>query len=196
MFILTTSKLCFLLLALSAAQSSTAMIKHKHPHTQIILRGDFNCPGIDWENNTLTDSYVSCQFREKFIDSSHNNQLSQLVTFLQNTLDLCFTIHPNLVTSCEPLPGLSNHDAVLFSIKTPKRVAKPIYLHKLADWEPLKQEITDLSHIYFERNQTSPQSLGENWHFFIHNLQQIISTHTPTKSLTTRNHLHIPCPAF
>jgi len=52
------------------------MIKHKHPHTQIILGGDFNCPGIDWENSTLTDSYVSCQFCEKLIDFSHHNQLS------------------------------------------------------------------------------------------------------------------------
>jgi len=100
-------------------QSSIPMIKHKHPHTQIVLGVDFNCPGIDWENNTLTDSYVSCEFREKLIDFSHNNQLSQLVTFptrVQNTLDLCFTTHPNIVTSCEPLPGLSDHDAVLVSI--------------------------------------------------------------------------------
>jgi len=55
MFTLTTAVV--LLLALSTVpphssntifddlHSSIAMIKHKHPHTQIILGGDFNCPG-------------------------------------------------------------------------------------------------------------------------------------------------------
>ena len=32
---------------------SITEIKHKFPHTQIILGGDFNCPGIDWEYGTL-----------------------------------------------------------------------------------------------------------------------------------------------
>ena len=150
-------------------QSSIDTIKQKYPHTQIILGGDFNCPGIDWENSTLINSYVSCHFREKLIDLSHNYQLSQLVTFpirAQNVLDLCFTTNPNSVISCEPLPGLSDHDAVLVSIKIPKRVIKQhprtVYLYKLADWEKIREELSDLSHDYFEINQASPQSLDEN----------------------------------
>ena len=45
-------------------QSSIDTIKQKYPHTQIILGGDFNCPGIDWENSTLINSYVSCPLLE------------------------------------------------------------------------------------------------------------------------------------
>jgi len=177
-------------------QSSIDGIKQKYPHTQIVLGGDFNCPGIDWENSTLINSYVSCHFREKLIDLSHNNQLSQLVTFptrAQNVLDLCFTTNPNSVTSCEPIPGLSDHDAVLITIKTPKHVIKQhprtVYLYKLADWEKIREEIFNLSHDYFEINQVSPQSLDENWSFFLHNIQEIIKTNTPTKNLSTRTHL-------
>jgi len=38
-------------------------------------------------------------------------------------------------------------------------------------------------------NQASPQSLDENWSFFLHNIQEIIKTNTPTKNLSTRTHL-------
>ena len=41
---------------------SIAAIKYKFPHIQIILGGDFNCPGIDWEHETLLDSYVLHRF--------------------------------------------------------------------------------------------------------------------------------------
>ena len=74
--------------------SSIATVKQMFPHVQIILGGDFNCPGIDWEHGTLTDSYVPCYFREKLISLSQDTQLFQMVTFptrAQNILDLCFT---------------------------------------------------------------------------------------------------------
>ena len=82
----------------------------------IILGGDFNCPGIDWEHGTLTTSHVSCYLQEKLISLSQDTQLFQIVNFstrAQNILDLCFTTHPNNVLSCEPAPGLSDHDAIL-----------------------------------------------------------------------------------
>ena len=41
-------------------QSCVVEIKQGYPSAQIILAGDFNCPGIDWEHSTLTDSYSVC----------------------------------------------------------------------------------------------------------------------------------------
>ena len=45
-------------------QSSLVSIKQKYPHARIILGGDFNCPGIDWEHGTLTESFISCHFHQ------------------------------------------------------------------------------------------------------------------------------------
>ena len=93
-------------------QSSVDAIKQKYPHIRVILGGDFNCPGIDWEHGTLTDSYMPCHFHEKLMKDT---QMSQLVTFPtrgNDTLDLCFTTHPDFVLSCEPVPGFSDHDAL------------------------------------------------------------------------------------
>ena len=38
---------------------SLCYIKSQFPNTKIILGGDFNCPGINWQTETLIDSYVS-----------------------------------------------------------------------------------------------------------------------------------------
>ena len=60
---------------------SVTEIKHKFPHTQIILVGDFNCPGIDWEHGTLLDSYISHRFQETLIALSQDTQMLRVVTF-------------------------------------------------------------------------------------------------------------------
>ena len=102
-------------------------IKQKYPHARIILGGDFNCPGIDWEHGTLTESYILCHFRQKLITLAHDTQISQLVTFptrAHNTLDLLFTTHPDSVLSCHPAPGLSDHDAVLATIQIPYHIRR------------------------------------------------------------------------
>jgi len=126
-----------------------------------------------------------------------------MVTFptrAENILDLCFTTNPNFVPSCEPLPGMSDHDAVLIHIKTPncvtKQSARTVYLYKLAEWVKIKEELLELSHEYFEINQASPQSVDENWSFISQNLQEIVQTYTPTKTLSTRIHLPWLSPAL
>ena len=99
--------------------SSIADIKSKYLHSKILLGGDFNCPGIDWEHGTLTESYLSHSFREKLLEFVQDFQLDQLVTFPtrgMNILDLFLTTHPSIVLTCKPSPGLSDHDAVLIKL--------------------------------------------------------------------------------
>ena len=118
-------------------QSSLVSVKQKYPKALIILDGDFNCPGIDWQHGTLTESYISCYFRQKLITSSQDTQMSQLVTFptrAQNTLDLLFTTHPDSFLSCYPAPGLNDYDAVLATFQIPnpmiKKAPRTVYLYK------------------------------------------------------------------
>jgi len=72
-------------------------IKERYPHSKIIIAGDFNCPGIDWEHGlSLTDTYTSRILREKLLSVSQDFQLSQIVIFPtrgMNTQDL-FYISP------------------------------------------------------------------------------------------------------
>ena len=172
--------------------SSIATMKQMFPHVQIILGGDFNCPGIDWEHGTLTDMYVPCYFQENLISLSQDTQLFQMVTFptrVQNILDLCFTTHPDTVLTCESAPGLSDHVAVLIKIQTPvcvvKQCPRRIYLYKLADWDKIREKLSTI----FDLNSVSPQSVDENWSFFPQNFEQLLNDHVPTKILGMQTNL-------
>ena len=178
-------------------QSYVVEIKRRYPSAQIILGGDFNCPGIDWEHGTLTDSYVPQLYLEKLITLIQDTQMSQLVIFPTrgiNILDLCLCTHPDSVLSCEPISGFSDHDAIILSIQTTRQVIKQhprtVYLYRSADWDKIREELAELLHVYFElNNNSSSQTLKKNWSFFQQGLQRIIEEHTPTKVLSTKSHL-------
>ena len=167
-------------------QSCFVEIKQRYPSAQIILGGDLNCPGIDWEHGTLTDSYVPQHYRDKLITLIQDTQMSQLVTFPtrgNNILDLCFCTHPDSVLSCEPIPGFNDHDAITLSIQTTRQVMKQhprtIYLYRSADWDKIREKLSELSHDYFELNSnSSSRTLEENWSFFLQNLKRIRRTHS------------------
>ena len=120
----------------------------------------------------------------------------QMVTFpirAQNTLDLCFTTHPNTVLTCEPTPGLSDRNVMLINFQTLLHVIKQnprkIYLYKKADQDKIREKLSNISDVYFNLNSISPHSVDENWSFFFKNFQQILSDHVPTKTLGRRTHL-------
>ena len=81
--------------------------------------------------------------------------MHQIVTFptrAQNILDLCFVSHPDMILTCKPVPGLSDHDAVLITFQTciPKIKQNPriVYLYKLADWDKIREELSNLTDTY------------------------------------------------
>jgi len=151
-------------------QSSIADVKQKFPHSQIILGGDFNCPGINWQNGTLLNLYVSCHFQEKLIPLSQNNCYFQVVTFPTREQDLCFTIHPDSVLKCKPAPGFSDHNTVIIKFQAyalfKKQIPRKIYLYNCADWDAIKERLSTLTDEYFNLNSGSPQDVDENWNFF------------------------------
>ena len=104
----------------------------------------------------------------------------QVVTFptrAQNILDLCFVSHPDMILICAPVPGLSDHDAVLITFQTyvpiVKQNSRIVHLYKLADWDKIREEVLNMTETYFDLNQT-PRSVDENWSFFSQNFQQIL----------------------
>ena len=101
-------------------RNSLQQIRSQFPGAKIILGGDFNCPGVDWSTGTLTESYVSLTQWETLITTMDDCLMQQVVTFptrRSNILDLCFTTDPDLVQSCQPFAGKSDHDTVLLKFK-------------------------------------------------------------------------------
>ena len=95
------------------------------PATTLHIIGvEFNTPGINWSNKSLSISYVSKQFQESLVAFTNEFMLEQIVsqpTRGSNILDLCFMSHPVWLFSrlhCDPGPKSSDHDAIIVSLAT------------------------------------------------------------------------------
>ena len=87
-----------------------------NPKITIILGGNFNTKGIDWETGLVPDDSPNILLKEKLIEvisDARRQQMQREPTRGQNLLDLfCFN-KPSLVTACISIPGISDHSIVL-----------------------------------------------------------------------------------
>ena len=117
-------------------------------NSHILIAGDMNFPGYDWENSCLKPNCNYPTLTYQFVDLLDDLNLTQLVTTPTrgyNTLDLVITNNPSLVTACRVIPGVSDHDAVLTEINIKplrnKQTPRKIPFYKKADWEGLKEHV-------------------------------------------------------
>ena len=112
------------------------------PKNSVILAGDFNAPDINWPN--LDSSTYLTSPSERLLEMIDEHDLQQLVESptrrqgnTQNTLDLVFTNNAGIVSGTEVVPGISDHDMVLFSVKTScrkkKNVKRKVYIKRKAN---------------------------------------------------------------
>ena len=85
-------------------------------NSHVLIAGDMNFPGYDWENGCLKPNCNYLTLTYQFVDLLDDLSRTQLVTRPtrgNNTLDLVITNNPILVTACRAILGVSDHDAVL-----------------------------------------------------------------------------------
>ncbi len=85
----------------------------KKLNAELLILGDFNLPGIDWEHYCTK----ACIFEARFLQAVSDNFLSQIVlepTREQNILDLVLVTNPSQITKVEVLEpiGRSDHNCV------------------------------------------------------------------------------------
>jgi hypothetical protein len=116
----------------------------------ILLAGDFNCPDIDWDNNTVLPGAQDRAVQQNLVDVTSGEFLTQTQTHPTrgpNTLDLVFTSNPTLLKSTTIIPGISDHDIVVsdFDTKphtTPPAIRKRYKFHRAA-WDKLKEALLE-----------------------------------------------------
>ena len=106
--------------------NAISSIARKFPNSPLYIAGDTNLPDVEWQTNTIWKHQYTKRINELFIDTFAMMGLSQIVTFptrLDNTLNVFITNRPSLVNRCEPIPGVSDHDAAVYvnSDIVPKR---------------------------------------------------------------------------
>ena len=115
-----------------------------HPNSPIWIAGDINLPNVNWERNIINGNTYTAALCNLFLTFIVDCGLTQMVDFptrRQNILDIFVTNRPSLVTACKPVPGISDHEAVLIdslliaNVQSP--VKRTIYKWNRADWDEL-----------------------------------------------------------
>ena len=161
----------------------------------ILLAGDFNCPGINWNNNTVSTDADDRPIQEAILDITSNAYLTQVhdqPTRLSNTIDLVLTSNPTLMKSTRSIPGISDHNIVVtdFDIKPCVKKEKPrkFYKYKQANWENVQKDIEKTSEEIKEL-YLSGENVQTLWNHFKNSLNTSIHENIPTGTTKTLSRL-------
>ena len=99
---------------------SLSQLYSKNVSPNLILARDFNLPAIEWQDGHGYPLKIS-EMNTLFPDVINEYGLEQCVqepTRKEHTLDLIFASQPFLIGSITTTPGMSDHEAIIFSINT------------------------------------------------------------------------------
>ena len=150
-----------------------------------MLIGDFNLPGINWEELTA-DSRKGAQF----LDACTERGLEQLVTFPThnkgNTLDLVLTDIPGAVHSVATYGrlGHSDHDMLVVEMELGtkhKKLPEVTKNWRRANWEEMRHELGQKDW------QREMDGLGaeDAWQLFKTTVHGLVEKHVPTRVVRT-----------
>ena len=166
----------------------------KNSNQTIVLGGDFNLPGIDWDNGVVNPKAANKSQRELLLSSLDTHALAQIhkePTREENILDLLITNKPGLIKSSHSVPGISDHCAVVteLDIDPPYRRTKPrpVPQFKKANWEAIRQQIRSCWTSFSENSPSC--SVNENWLKLRSILNQCLNKFIPTKMTSPRGNL-------
>ena len=156
------------------------------------IGGDFNLPDIQWDTHQTTCVHNTKAVNESFMNTFADISLSQLVEFPtrgDNILDRFLSNRPTLVNRIEPLPGISDHDTMVYvnTAVHPMRqrpAKRKILLWKKADIDKLQEDSTTLSNnILASHTTTTP--INTIWTSFKTGMDDI-NSQIPSKMSSTR----------
>ena len=161
----------------------------KNSNQTIVLGGDFNLPGIDWDNGVVNPKAANKSQCELLLSSLDTHALAQIhkePTTEENILDLLITNKLGLIKSSHSVPGITDHCAVVteLDIDPPYRRTNPAQFKK-ANWEVIRQQSCWTS---FSENSPS-RSVNEKWLKFKSIINQCLNKFIPTKMTSPRENL-------
>ena len=168
--------------------------KLKTAHQHIIIGGDFNFPGWDWQNSCLKENCQNPSLHNRFGSILDDFGLTQIInkpTRGDNILDLIITNNPSLVNRTEIIPGISDHDGCYVEVniqpKTNRQKPRQIPIYAKADWEGFKHFLSTVhSNIL---NSYNSKDANQLWILFRDNLTTAKNKFIPSKTSKPRDGL-------
>ena len=112
----------------------------KNSNQTIVLGGDFNLPGIDWDNGVVNPKAANKSQCELLLSSLDTHALAQIhkePTREENILDLLITNKPGLIKSSHSVPGISDHCAVVTELDIDPPTQNSFWHQTIPDWNSL-----------------------------------------------------------
>lgn len=135
---------------ISLDELDTSLLKlgnsvHKN---NIIVSGDFNAPDISWDTEYSSKSPTSDRLLEIADDhdlSQHVKEPTRRDRNTQNIVGLILSYNSNIIENVSVVPGISDHDIVLFTVNTfcrrEKNVKRKIFIRKKPALLALKKNL-------------------------------------------------------
>ena len=148
--------------------SSLSDIQTKFRNAVTVVACYINLGDIDWVKPYARES-AKCA---SFLDLCNEFFLDQLVTEptrmsegTKNILDLVLTTHPNFIEWCKVVPGLSDYEAVTFSLnfkpKVNKEVPKKVFMFGKADMSSMKSDMEDFQQSFLSDDPICREQLQQ-----------------------------------
>ena len=171
----------------------------KKPDTQLWASGDFNLPGLSWDENghtmkTIPMDKKSREAHDLFASTIVDLNLTQMVhqpTRGSNTLDLFLTTYEDIVNRTETLPplGKADHDIVFVEVTIrplwSKKPPRKIFNYKKSNWDNMRKDLEDMTP-HFDILPDDPEIL---WNKLKDTLTSSINKNIPSKMSRTNNKL-------
>ena len=147
--LLQTTKLRYRLCQITNIKHNYRSVVTNNPTATAWIGGDFNLPDISWETNLIIGNNNTRAMNDTFLDTLQDLNLSQLVNFptrRSNTLDLFPSNRPTLINRVEPLPGISDHDTMVFVDTSIKSMRQRPTRRKILLWKHVDYDMLNLRH--------------------------------------------------
>ena len=112
-------------------EASLANIRKKFKNAIITVAGDFNLADIDWPNRSVKPYATESTKCATLLEICNEYFLDQMVTeptrisgATKKILDLVLTSHPNFIERCKVSSGISDHEAVTFTMNLNPKFTK------------------------------------------------------------------------
>jgi hypothetical protein len=158
----------------------------------VVLGGDYNFPGWDWEKKVLKKGAPCPRLHQQFRDIIADLGMDQIVekpTRGDNILDLLVTNHPNIFPRIEIAPDLSDHDIVYSELQLnaarTSQIPRLVPCYGKPDWDGLRTAAQELTNTILSSHSASPNAEAI-WAALKSGLDELAEQFIPHKKLGTR----------
>ena len=152
----------------------------------VILGGDFNARGIDWNAQALIDHCDHPRMCEDLVQLSNDTgpvQIQPDATRESCILDLYFTNKPGLIKSHNTIPGISDHHMIVVDSDINQEKPRKVFTIRKADWDKAKQDTIVFADTFRKESPTRSISVHENWTIFKDHLETVLNNYVPSRTI-------------